>query len=111
MADVDQMYVEAEKLKDAGQNDEAIARLNEILAADPGHVLSHLALAILYGKVQRYEDAVRSAQRACELEPQDPHNLITLSVVCRRTFEGTQDRSYIQMAEEAMARAQMLQGR
>ena len=47
MSDVDQLYNDAEQLKDQGKLPEAIQRLNDLLQLDPNHVLSHLALAVL----------------------------------------------------------------
>ena len=66
MADVNEIYNEAEKLKDEGKNDEAIAKLMTLLESHPDHVLSHLALAVLYGKIGKHEEAVSHGQKACE---------------------------------------------
>ncbi len=111
MSDSMQLYKEADQLKNDGQLEEAIAKLNELLANDEGHVLSHLALAVLYGRVGKHEDAVRHGQRACELDSNDPFNFTAMSVTFQRAWQGTQQQEYIQMAEEAMARAHMLEGR
>jgi tetratricopeptide (TPR) repeat protein len=105
------MYNEAEQLKDQGQYAAAIDRLLQLLETDPNHVLSHLALAVLYGKVGRHEDAVRHGRKACELDPTDAFNFTALSVTCQRAWQGTQNGHYIQQAEEAMARAHAIQGR
>ncbi len=111
MADVTALYHEAEKLKDEGKYAEAAAQLEQALQQDEGHVLSHLALAVVYGKLGRHEEAVQHAQRACELEPEDPFNFTALSVTYQRAFVGTQNPQYIQLAEDAMARAHLLQQR
>ncbi len=110
MSDVNEMYNQAEKLKDEGKNDDAIALLQQLLESDPKHVLSHLALAVLYGKVNQHEKAVEYGQRACELDPTDPFNFTALSVTCQRAWQGTQRQEYIQAAEDAMARAHAIQG-
>lgn len=104
MPTASEVYKEAEILKDAGKYPEAIAKMQEVLAIDEGHVLSHLALGILYGKVGEHENAVKHAQRAVELEPHDSYNFTMLSVVYQRAWQATQDYKYIQLAEEAKAK-------
>lgn len=111
MTQVDSLYNEAEKLKDAGQYDAAIAKLEELVNLEPSHVLAFLTLGVLYGKVKRHEEAVQAAARACELDPNDPFHFTALSVTYQRAFAGTNNRQYIQLAEDAMARAHMLEGR
>lgn len=111
MSDLMQMYKEADKLKDEGQLDEAIAKLQELLEKDENHVLSHLALAVIYGRVDKHEEAVKHGQRACEIDSNDPFNFTAMSVTFQRAWQGTQKQEFIQMAEDAMARAHMLEGR
>ena len=110
MSTAKELYNEAEKLKDDGKYDEAVAKLKEVLEQDESHVLSHLALAVVLGKLGEHEQAVKHGQRACELDPKDPFNFTAMSVTYQRAFAGTQNHSYIQLAEDAMARAHMLQG-
>ena len=109
MSDALTIYNEGEKLRDEGKYEEAIAKFKEAIEADEGHVLSHLALAVEYGKVGKHEDAVRHGQRACELESTDAFNFTALSVTFQRAFAGTQNHVYIQMAEDAMAKAHSMQ--
>lgn len=108
---VTQLYKDADQLKAAGDSAGAIAKLNEVLAIDPGHVLSHLALAVLYFRVKEYERSVEHGRKACELDPNDAFNFTALSVTYQRAWQGTHKQEYIQLAEDAMARAHMLQGR
>ena len=110
MTNVTSMYDEAEQLKDAGKLDEAIAKLSDILQIDPKHVLSHLALAVVYGRVGQHEQAVQHGEQACALEPQESFNFTALSVTYQRAWQGTQRQEYIAKAEEAMAQAHVLQG-
>ncbi len=110
MATAQQLYAEAEKLKDEGNYQEAIGKMSEALAEDESYVLAHLGLAVLYGKVGDHESAVKHGQRACELEPNEAFNFTAMSVTYQRAYAGTQNTQYIQMAEDAMARAHMLQG-
>jgi Flp pilus assembly protein TadD len=111
MTDSHELYDKAEKLKDEGTNDEAIAVLCDLLAEDEGHTLSHLALAVLYGKVNQHEKAIEHGRRACELDPHDAFGFTALSVTYQRAWQGTQRQEYIQLAEEAMAQAHAIEGR
>jgi Flp pilus assembly protein TadD len=100
----EELYDEAEKLKDAGKLDEAIAKLQELLAADPRYALAHSALAIIHRKQGSHDLAVEHAIKVCELEPHDAFSFTALSVELQRAGR-------IPEAEEAMARARMLQQR
>jgi Flp pilus assembly protein TadD len=111
MPSLHELYDEADRLKEAGDFNEAIAKLEEIIAQDDNYALAHSALAVLCGKIDRHEDATRHAQRVCELEPEDPFSFTALSVIYQRAFAGTNQPQYIQLAEEAMAKSQMLQQR
>jgi tetratricopeptide (TPR) repeat protein len=110
MSDIVKKYNQAEKLKDEGKNDEAVALLEEILAEDPSHVLTHLTLGRIFTLQGKYEQAIAHGQKACELEPNEAFNFTAMSVTYQRVFAGTQERKYIQMAEDAMAHAHRLQG-
>lgn len=110
MSDVVSLYAESERLKDEGKLEEAISKLNEVLAIDADHVLSHLALAVLLGRVGKHELACEHGEKACTLEPSEAFNFTAMSVTYQRAWQGTQKQEYIAKAEEAMARAQMLQG-
>ncbi len=110
MSDLVKKYNQAEKLKDEGKNDEAVALLEEILTEDPNHVLTHLTLGRIYTLQGKYEQAIAHGQKACELEPHEAFNFTAMSVTYQRVFAGTQERKYIQLAEDAMAHAHRLQG-
>jgi len=110
MTTTSQRLNEAEKLKDSGKLDEATGLLTGILAEDANHVLSHMMLARIYTQTGRHAEAVQHAEKACELEPNDSTNYTVLSVTYQRAWAGTQDQSYIQKAEDAMARSKMIGG-
>ncbi len=109
MTETMQKYNVAEKLKDEGKLDEAALLLNEILAEDPSHVLTHLTLGRIYTVQGKYEQAISHGQQACQLEPKEPFNFTALSVTYQRTFAGTQEHKYIQLAEDAMAESRRLE--
>jgi tetratricopeptide (TPR) repeat protein len=105
------LYDEADKLKDAGKLDEAAAKLNEALSAEPNFALAHSALAIVLQKLGRHDEAIQHAQKVCELDPDDPFSFTALSVTYQRAFAGTNNMQYIRLAEEAMERSRILQSR
>ena len=92
MADLTAMYDEADRLKDEGKYDEAIKKLNGVLAEDEHYTLAHLALAVLFGRVGKHEDAVQHAQKACELEPEEPFNFTAASVTYQRLCRHSKPR-------------------
>ena len=110
MSEVSQLYKDSEKLKDEGKLEEAITKLNEILAIDADHVLSHLALAVIYGRVGKHEEGCKHGEKACELEPTEAFNFTAMSVTYQRAWQATQKQEYIQKAEDAMAQAHAIQG-
>ncbi|HEY2880926.1 MAG TPA: tetratricopeptide repeat protein, partial [Pirellulales bacterium] len=68
----------------------------------PSYALAHSALAVVLQKLGQHEEAIEHARRACELEPNDPFSFTALSVTFQRAGK-------IPEAEEAMARARMMQ--
>ena len=110
MANVEELYSEAEQLKSEGNYEACINKLDTLIEQDSNYVLAHLALAVVHGKLGQHEQAVRHGQRACELDSQDPFTFTALSVTFQRAFAGTQNQEFIQLAEDAMARAHSLQG-
>ncbi|NLF71735.1 MAG: tetratricopeptide repeat protein [Candidatus Anammoximicrobium sp.] len=109
MPDLYALYDEADKLKNDGKQQEAIAKYEEILGIDESFSLAHFALAVAYGKVGDHEKAVQHGQRACQLEPNDPFSFTAMSVTYQRAFAGTRNPDYIHLAEQAMGQAHALQ--
>ncbi len=108
MNEIDLQYNQAEKLKDEGKREEAVALLKDLLTKDPSHVLSYLTLARVLTQLGNHEEAIQYGLKACELEPNEAFNFTAMSVTYQRAFAGTGERKYIQMAEDAMARAHSL---
>ncbi|MBL9124941.1 MAG: tetratricopeptide repeat protein [Planctomycetaceae bacterium] len=102
MSEADKLYDAADQLRAAGKNDEAVAQYQEVLKLEPGYALAHSALAVVLTDLGRHDEAVRHALRVCELEPNDTFSYTALSVTCMRAGK-------IPEAEDAMARARMLQ--
>jgi Flp pilus assembly protein TadD len=102
MTTPDELYKAAETLKDQGRLADAVLALEELVAAHPGFTLAHSALAAWCTRLDRHDEAIRHARRACELEPGDPFTYTALSVACMRGGR-------IAEAEEALARSRVLQ--
>ena len=96
-------YSAAEKLKDDGDLAGAVAALETLVAEEPEFALAHSALGAWCTRLERHEEAVRHARRACELQPKDPFSYTALSVACMRA-------GLITEAEDALARSRTLQG-
>ena len=98
MADLNALYNEASKLKDAGDLEGAVAKLQEILAEDENYVLAHTALAVHMQKLGNNDQALAHAKKVVELEPEDPFSHAQLSVIAQRCGRITE-------AEDALARS------
>src|SRR5947209_8700457 len=101
MTTPNELYDEAVKIKDQGDLEGAVQRLEAAVALDPNFALAHTALGVYYGRLGQHAQAVEHARRAAELEPHDPSSYTALSVVCQRA-------GLIPEAEAAMARAQQI---
>ena len=110
MTKKNELYNEADRLKDGFQFEAAIEKLKELLTIDDRYVLAHSALAVVYGKVNRHDKAIEHAVLASELEPDDSFSWTALSVTYQRAFAGTNEHKYIQMAEDAMAKSKTMTG-
>jgi Flp pilus assembly protein TadD len=99
----DEAYAAAEKLKDEGKLEEAVAALEAVVAEHPEFALAHSALSAWCTRLERHEKAVAHARRVCELEPTEPFSFTALSVACMKAGK-------IPEAEDALARARMMQG-
>jgi Tfp pilus assembly protein PilF len=104
MSTNEELYREHERLKDEGKLEDAAAVLERLVEQDPNYALAHSALAVLYGRLKRHDDAIRHGLQVCQLEPDDPFSYTAMSVTFQRAGK-------IPEAEDAMARARMLQSR
>jgi len=104
-----ELYAEGEKLKDDGKIEEATEKFAQAIEVDETFALAHMALAVMYGKLGDHEKAVTHGERACALEPNDAFSFTAMSVTYQRAMAGTQNPHYKMKAEEAMARAHMLE--
>lgn len=87
-----------------GETDEAIALLNQAIAADPRQVEAHRTIAMAYRKKGLYDEAVAAARRIIEIDPEDHLAYVSLSMFLQKQGK-------IAEAEEAMATATAIQAR
>ena len=111
MTEIDDLYNEAEKLRDDGRPEEAAAKLQQLLAQDETYSLAHLALAVLLGGDGKFEEAVSHGKRACESDPDDAFCFTAMSITYQKAFAATKNNDYVPLAEQAMGQAQALQMR
>lgn len=98
----EELYSQAEQLKDQGQMAEAAEVLQTLVAQDAQYSLAHSALAVILGRLGRHDEAIRHGLAVCQLEPNEPFSFTAMSVTFQRAGK-------IPEAEDAMARARMLQ--
>lgn len=76
-------FEEAIERIDAGEIEEGIVLLESVTHEAPQATAAHIDLGIAYGRVDRWEDAEASMQRALELNPRHPVALNELGIVYR----------------------------
>ena len=103
MSNPEELYDEALKLKNEGRLEDAVAQWRAIVAAHPGHALSHQALAVHLQKLGHPDEAIQHAIKVTELAPDDSFSFTQLSVIYQRCGK-------IMEAEDAMAKARMMDG-
>lgn len=108
MADIVELYDQAEQFKQEGKLDEAVAKLKEALEIQEDYALAHSALAVVLQRQGKHEEAVQHAEKVCELEPSDPFSYTALSVTYQRAYAGTNNMDFIQKAEDAMEKSRII---
>jgi Flp pilus assembly protein TadD len=102
MPSVDGLYDEAIALQEKGELQAAIDKLEAALVENPDHALSHSALSVYLGRLQRFDEAVEHAQRVCQLDPDDSFSFVALSLICQKAGRLAE-------AEEASMQARRMQ--
>jgi tetratricopeptide (TPR) repeat protein len=99
----EELYDEADRLKEQGKMDEAIAKLHEAVAIDPNFALAYAALSKYHSNIGQHDKAIAYGIKLTQLEPNDPFSFTALSVIYVRAGR-------IMEAEDAKARAHGLSG-
>jgi tetratricopeptide (TPR) repeat protein len=79
-----ELYDQAADLRDQGNKEAAVAKLEEAVALDPGFAIGHGMLAKLYADLAKTEEAIAHALKVAELEPDDAFSFTALSVIYQR---------------------------
>jgi Tfp pilus assembly protein PilF len=79
-----ELYDLAVDLKDKGDREGAITRLEDALAIDPDFAIAHGMLAKLYVDLAQIDKAIEHAKKVVELEPDDTFSYTALSVIYQR---------------------------
>ena len=95
-------YDEAISLKESGNPDDAIQKLESLCTDFPDYALPHAALSMMYSKKENYAESLRHAAAVCELEPEDPFSFTAMSLLARQSGDK-------EAAEDALGKAQMAQ--
>jgi len=103
MSDLNALYDEANQLKEQGNLEGAVEKLQQILAEDENYVLAHTALAVHLQRLGKNDAALAHAKKVVELEPNDPFSHAQLSVISQRCGRITE-------AEDALAHSQKMGG-
>lgn len=106
MSTKEELYDQADRLKDAGKPEEAVAKLLELVAQEPDYALAHSALAVLYGRLKRHDEAIRHGLKVCQLEPGDPFSFTAMSVTFQRRQDPRSRRRHGPGADDARAVAE-----
>lgn len=99
-----ELYREGVKLKDAKEFDAAVAKLKESIAVNDKFAVAYHALTQCYTELAKHAEAIETAKKCIELEPDDYFSYIALS----RAFQRG---GFIPEAELAMMQGQQAQMR
>jgi Flp pilus assembly protein TadD len=79
-----ELYDQAADLRDQGNKEDAVAKLEEAVALDPAFAIGHGMLAKLYADLAKADQAIEHALKVAELEPDDAFSFTALSVIYQR---------------------------
>jgi tetratricopeptide (TPR) repeat protein len=79
-----ELYDQAAELRDQGNKEAAVAKLEEAVALEPGFAIGHGMLAKLYADLANADLAIAHALKVAELEPDDAFSFTALSVIYQR---------------------------
>lgn len=74
-----ELYKEGVKLKEAKDYEGAVAKLSESIQLDPKYTLPYHAIVQCFTELGRHTEAIETAKKIVELEPNDQFSYIALS--------------------------------
>ena len=84
MPTANELYDQAADLRDRGDKEGAITKLEEAIALDSGFAVGHGMLAKLHADLAHADKAIEHALKVAELEPDDAFSFTALSVIYQR---------------------------
>jgi tetratricopeptide (TPR) repeat protein len=106
MSDKIALYKEGVKLKDAKEFDAAIAKLKESAALDEKFTMPLHAITQIYTAQGRHEEAIATAKKIVEIEPDDQFSYIALSRAYQPAGLIPEAEYAMMQGQQAFARAQ-----
>ncbi len=103
----DELYDQAIDFQQKGDLDAAIARLQDLVAQEPGFALAHSALSVFYSRQEKYDEAIEHGQRVCDLEPEDPFSFVAMSLLCQKAGRIADAERALMQARQAQAAARL----
>ncbi len=79
-----ELYDQATNLRDQGDKEGAVAKLEEAVVLDPDFAIGHGMLAKLYADLANADEAIAHARKVVDLEPDDAFSNTALSVIYQR---------------------------
>ncbi len=84
MPTTNELYDQATALRDQGDKEGAVAKLEEAVVLEPDFAIGHGMLAKLYADLANAEEAIAHARKVVDLEPDDAFSYTALSVIYQR---------------------------
>jgi tetratricopeptide (TPR) repeat protein len=84
MPTANELYDEAVDLKENGDREAAIERLEQAVGLEPRFAIAHGMLAKLYADIAEADKAIAHAKKVVEIEPDDTFSYTALSVIYQR---------------------------
>lgn len=98
-------FDEAELARQSGDLGRAAELFQRSIEADPGFVKAHVFLGALYFQMRNLEPAIRTLERASQLDPKDAEAWRYLGYCFERRYDGKRDGGDLARAQEAFTRA------
>lgn len=94
-------YDEAIQLQQAGEVEQAVEKLHQLLNEHADYALAHSALSVFYSKLEKHDEAVQHSAKVCELEPEDPFSFVAMSLICQKAGRMAEAEQALMMARQA----------
>ena len=87
-------YNEGAELANQGKNAEAIAKIEEAVAAKPDLTVGHMALAKLYLRMEAWAKAIDSANKVLAISPDEPDMFAILAIAYEKSGDKVKAKEF-----------------